>query len=196
MRFLLTPAQARNLHDAIKAKRKCTLTLSTSRQSPSGVDIPLTEKQIRLLSDGRSHKITIGDKAGGILPFLAPLLAALPAIAAGTTAVAATTATAKKIYDWSKGKGVGGFLPFPALVALAPAIKSIIHKSMQQSGKGIKETVADIFLNPIFLSHLAKTIGKPQGSGLRLGPPPYGSGLRLGTSRGRGMMLGPPRHLY
>ena len=109
MRFLLTPAQAKNLHDAIKAKRKCTLTLSTSRQSPSGVDIPLTEKQIRLLSDGRSHKITIGDKAGGILP----LLGLIPALAGLLGVGAAATTIGKNVYDMAKGRGVGGFLPFP-----------------------------------------------------------------------------------
>ena len=97
---------------------------------------------------------------------------------------------------WPKEEELVDFLPFPALAALIPTIGSIIHKSMQQSGKGIKETVAEIFLHPTFLNHLAATIGKHQGSGLRLGPPAYGSGLRLGTSRGRGMRLGPPRHLY
>ena len=79
------------------------------------------------------------------------------------------------------------------MVALAPAIGSIIHKSMQQNGKGMKETIAELFLHPTFLNHLAATIGKHQGSGLRIGPS-CGSGLKL--SRGRGMRLGPPRHLY
>ena len=97
MKFLLTPVQARKLHDAIKDHRKCTLTLSNSKKNPGGIDLPLSEKQIELLSDGRPHKITFTDKNGGFLPFLAPLLAALPAIAAGGTAVAAATTTAKKI---------------------------------------------------------------------------------------------------
>ena len=183
MKFLLTPAQAKNLHDALIAKRKCTLTLSSSRQSPSGVEIPLGAKQIRLLSDGRPHKITIHDKTGGLFPLLIPILAGL--LGAG---VAATT-IGKNVYDMAKGRGVGGFLPLPLLSTLGPMVAPIIGdailRNMQQSGKGMKETVAEIFLSPTFLNHLATTIGKHQGSG-----------LRLGTSRGRGMRIGPPRNLY
>ncbi len=108
---------------------------------------------------------------------------------------AAATTIGKNVYDMVKGRGVGGFLPFHLLKTLGPMVAPILVEAMQKSGKGIKETVAEIFLHPAFLSHLATTIGKHQGSGLRLGAP-RGSGLRLGPSRGRGMRLGPPRQLY
>ena len=170
MKFLLTTLQARKLHDAITNKKKCTLTLSSSKQSPGGIDLPLSKKQIALLNDNRPHKITFSDKNGGFLPFLAPLIAALPAIAAGGTAVAAATTTAKKIYDWSKGRGVGGIIP----LGLLPLIASVITTKMAQSGKGLAESAKNIFLSPQFLSLIDKEIKK--------------------QTKGQGLMLGPPRH--
>jgi hypothetical protein len=130
MKFLLTTLQARKLHDAIKFKRKCTLTLSNSKKNPGGIDLPLSEKQIELLSDGRPHKITFSDKSGG---FFGALTSLLPSLSNAFNIGSAVASIGKTIYDAAtgrgikvrrvRGKGVGGNpLLFGAAAAALPYI--------------------------------------------------------------------------
>ena len=182
MKFLLTQVQAKKLHDAIKFKRKCTLTLSNSKKNPGGIDLPLSEKQIKLLSDGRPHKITFSDKSGG---FFAALTSLLPSLSNAFNIGSAVASIGKTIYDAAtgrgikvrrvRGKGVGGFIPIESpLAVVLPSLAMFLAQKMAQSGKGLAESAKNIFLSPQFLSLIDQEIRK--------------------QTKGQGLMLGPPRH--
>ena len=182
MKVLLTQVQLRKLHDAIKAKKKCTLTLSASKQSPSGIDLPLSAKQIGLLADGRPHKITFSDKSGGFFGALASLI---PTLSNVFNIGSAAASIGKTIYDAAtgrgikvrrvRGKGVGGFIPIESpLAVVLPSLAMFLAQKMAQSGKGLAESAKNIFLSPQFLSLIDQEIRK--------------------QTKGQGLMLGPPRH--
>lgn len=163
-KFMLTESQLKKLAHAHKNNVDFTLTLSIYNKSPAGVPIPLTEAQYKLLMDGKNHRITISHaKLGGILPFLAPLLAAIPAIAGVAGVGAAGTTIAKNVYDMVKKskEGSGAYIGRPC--------GSGVHLGKPR-GMGV---------------HL----GKLRGSGVHIGKP-RGMGVHLGKPRGMGVYLG------
>lgn len=109
IKVYLSDGQISKLKSAVQKCEEVTLQINQSK--PPNYDIFLTKTQINQINNGK--RITISKtqlkKKGGFLPFLAPLL---PAILAGTKALATGAATAlgaygtKKAIEKLSGKGI------------------------------------------------------------------------------------------
>ena len=99
VKFRLTQSQLKKLQHAKSIGSSAKLRLSNDLISPTGTSLPLTEKEVKRLSDGQVHDVTISrkriEKFGGILPII-PIIAGLIAGAATTAGGVAGTVSAVK----------------------------------------------------------------------------------------------------
>lgn len=103
-KFKLSEGQQKKLLNAHKNKTSVTLRLNKSMIGCNGIPLPLTERQLKKIQDGKNHDIEISAskvKSGGFLPLL---MAAIPALAATLGGI---TTAAKNIKDMTKKKGNG-----------------------------------------------------------------------------------------
>ena len=109
VQFKLSEAQGKKLANAYKNKGEVRLKLNKNLVMPNGgIPLLLTNSEVKKLSDGKSHFITISASrvaSGGFLP---ALLAALPVIASVIGGVSGVTGIAKNIKDMVTKKGSGG----------------------------------------------------------------------------------------
>ena len=109
VQFKLTEDQMEKLANAHKNKSEVRLKLNKNMAIPNGgIPLLLTKSEVKKLSDGKSHFITISASRiarGGFLP---ALLAALPVIASVIGGVSGVTGIAKNIKDMVTKKGDGG----------------------------------------------------------------------------------------
>lgn len=102
VKFKLTKSQIEKIHHAARMGVGVKLRLSSVKMSPNGnYSLPLTQKEIAKLHDGKVHDVTISHKRlkdvkqGGILPII-PVIAGLIAAAATTAGgVAGAVSNAK-----------------------------------------------------------------------------------------------------
>lgn len=110
-KFNLSESQMKKLGLAHKNRTSVKLRLNKSMILPNGgIPLFLTATEIKRLSDGKNHDITISSsrvRQGGFLP---ALLAALPAIASVIGGVSGLTGIAKNIKSMVTGHGDGLFL--------------------------------------------------------------------------------------
>ena len=109
IKFNLSKSQMQKLALAHKNSTGVKLRLNKNMIiANGGIPLVLTDTEMKKLSDGRSHDITISAtrvKRGGFLP---ALLGALPIIANVIGGVSGLTGIAKNIKDMVKGPGGKG----------------------------------------------------------------------------------------
>lgn len=110
--FKLTEAQMRKLANAHKNKTEVRLLLNSNMIIPNGgIPLLLTNSEVKKLSDGKNHYITISASRVAKGGFLPALLAALPVIASVIGGVSGVTGIAKNIKDMvTKRSGEGLYL--------------------------------------------------------------------------------------